>query len=106
MSNWVEDSVNNTGFAIGEEEIVNPTPPAWAQQDPAVSDTSIVLSDGWSVDVDGALLDLTFKYNSVMHFAINDNGSISMKNLSELPETADIGAMVMKGSDLFINKED
>lgn len=106
MSNWVEESVNNTGFAIGEEEIVNPTPPAWAQQDPAISDTSIVLSDGWSVDVDGVLLDLTFKYNTITQFSINDNGTINLKNLDTLPESADIGALAMKGSDLYINKED
>tara|TARA_E500000305_G_C4028969_1_gene243546 strand:+ start:6081 stop:6404 length:324 start_codon:yes stop_codon:yes gene_type:complete len=105
-SNWTEESINNTGFSNGTENIINPTPPAWAEQDANVSDTSIVLSDGWSVDVDGTLLDLTFKYNNITHFSINDNGTLGMMTHTELPTNADIGSIAMKGSDLYINKED
>ena len=105
-SNWVEESINNTGFAVGGEEVVNPTPPAWTQQDANVSDTSITLSHNWNVDVDGTLLDLTFKYNNITHFSINDNGTIGLLQHTALPSTADIGALAMKGSDLYINRED
>ena len=105
-SNWIEDSVNNQGFANGANEVVNPTPPNWGLQETGNSDTSLLLSDGWTVDVDGTLLDLTFKYNNVSFFSINDNGTLGLLQHTDLPSSADVGSVAMKNSNLYIYQED
>ena len=105
MSNWTEDSINNVGFTQNDEEIVNPTPPAWGTTDPSTADTMLQLSNGWSLHIDDTLLDLTFKYGSDVHVAINDNGTIGFKSLNELPGDADIGSIALVDGKLYINEE-
>ena len=103
MSDWVEDSINNTGFTQNNEEVVNPIPSQWTT-DSSSSDLSIVLSNNWSIHGDDDMLDLTFKYGPNIHFSVNDNGTIGLKTLTELPNDADIGSLAQMGGKLYINE--